>query len=174
MYERFIIGTICPLNIFRPSQGQELRVIPDNIVKRHSHIALTTQLQNAYPDVTYHTTYAAFRELNKAGAFTLRDVFARTLLCIRGMSAEKVANVLEHYDTPRKLWEAFRNAEEVEARERERELIQLENENKRGRRKKSQVVPARQMLTRLSANGRRQIKAALAEQVYDLSMSEEY
>jgi len=112
--------------------------------------------------------------LNKSGAFTLKEVFAYMLLCIRGMSAEKVANVLEHYDTPRKLWEAFRHAEQVEARERELELMQLENEKKRGRRKKSQVIPAKQMLTRLAANGRRQIKGALAEQIYDLFMSEEY
>ena len=155
-------------------KGQALRVIPENAIKRHSHIALITQLRNTYPDITYHTTYTAFRELNKSGAFTLKEVFAYMLLCIRGMSPEKVANVLEHYDTPRKLWEAFREAEQVEARERELELMQPENENKRGRRKKSQVIPAKQMLTRLAANGRRQIKAALAEQIYDLFMSEEY
>ena len=157
-----------------PLQGQALRVIPEHAIKRHSYTALITQLRNIYPDVTYHTTYTAFRELNKSGAFTLREVFARMLLCIRGMSAEKVANVLENYDTPRKLWEAFREAEEIEAHERELESAQVENEDKRGRRKKSQVIPARQMLTRLSANGRRQIKPALAEQIYDLFMSEEY
>jgi hypothetical protein len=162
------------LTLATPPQGQVLRVIPENAIKRHSYIALITQLRNIYPDITYHTTYTAFRELNKSGAFTLREVFARMLLCIRGMSAEKVANVLEHYDSPRKLWEAFREAEEVEARERELESTQLEDENKRGRRKKSQIIPAKQMLTRVSANGRRQIKTALAEQIYDLFMSEEY
>lgn len=137
-------------------------------------MALITQLWNAYPDITYHTSYAAYRELNKSGSVTLKDVFARMLLCIRGMSAEKVATILEYYDTPRRLWDAFRDAEVKEAQERAIEAEQLAAGNVNGRKKKSQVIPAKHMLTRLPAAGRREIKCALSEQVYDLFMAEEY
>lgn len=88
------------------------------------------------------------------------------------MSAEKVATILDHYDTPRRLWDAFKDAEDIEVEERVAEEAEMEGTG--GRKKKSQVIPARQMLTRLPANGRRQIKAALAEQVYDIFMAEEY
>lgn len=138
-------------------------------------MALMTQLRNAHPHFPYHTSYASFRELNKSGYVTLKDIFARMLLCIRGMSAEKAATVLEHYDTPRRLWDAFRDAEVVEAQERAAETEQLvASSNGKGRKKKSQVIPAKHMLTRLPANGRREIKCALSEQVYDLFMADEY
>lgn len=155
-------------------QNKALHVIPDDAIHRHSHMALITQLRNAYPDIPYHTSYASFRALNKSGSVTLKDVFARMLLCIRGMSAEKVATILEHYDTPRRLWDAFRDAEVVEVQERAAEAEQVAEGNGKKGKKKSQVIPAKHMLTRLLANGRREIKCALSEQVYDLFMSEEY
>lgn len=94
------------------------------------------------------------------------------LLCVRGMSAEKAATIIEHYDTPRRLWDAFRDAEELEVHERAAEEAMLSAGTGKGRKKKSQVIPARLMLTRLPAKGRREIKDALAGQVYDLFMTD--
>ncbi|KAF8306454.1 hypothetical protein DL93DRAFT_2088571 [Clavulina sp. PMI_390] len=153
--------------------GKPLHVIPDDAIHRHSHMALIARLRDGQPDTPFHTSYSAFRELNKSNTTTLRDAFAQMLLCIRGMSAEKVATILEHYDTPRRLWDAFRDAERIEEEDRAEEEVRTA-EGGKGRRKKSQVISARHMLTRLPANGRREIKQALAEQVYDLFMSEQY
>lgn len=51
---------------------------------------------------------------------TLHECWARMLLSVKGMSAEKVAFVIAEgggYETPKRLWEAFRRDEERERRE---------------------------------------------------------
>ncbi|KAN0062559.1 Crossover junction endonuclease mus81 [Thecaphora frezii] len=95
----------------------ELTILPDCVVSRSSYTQLQGQLRAARPDVTYLTTFAAYQSLNgKSASLTLRDVFGKMLLCIRGMSAEKVREMLELWQTPRELWEAY---EELEKREGE-------------------------------------------------------
>lgn len=57
---------------------------------------------------TYLTTFAAFQALNsKSASLTLRDICGKMLLCIRGMSAEKVSEVLDVWQTPHDLWYAY-------------------------------------------------------------------
>lgn len=97
------------------------------------------------------------------------------LLCVSGLSAEKVAAILEEYDTPKQLYHAFIEAEEIEGQERAAEEEMAANGTlPKGRKKKSVIIPASLMLTRLGGNGRREIKNALATQLYELFRAQEY
>ena len=84
------------------------------------------------------------------------------------MSAEKCSNIIDSYDTPFALWQAFIAAEEGEAEDRRKEAEDL-----RGR-KKSQVIPARHILTRLPGTGRRHIGEALSTKIYEIFRGSKY
>lgn len=96
------------------------------------------------------------------------------LLCISGMSAEKVSVVIEKYDTPFSLDRAFKAAEEQERRELALEASLAKPSVAGKRKKKSTVMPAKLMLTNLEGKGRRHIGDALSTQVYELFRGEEY
>lgn len=129
--------------------------------------------------------YDSFQSLNsKTGSMTLQECWGRMLLTVRGMSAEKVAFVIgdangDGYETPRKLYEAFKKdevRERREVREREREnavsngTSAAENGKGKGRKKLKRVRPARELLCDLGGSGRAKIGPALSGQVYDLLM----
>lgn len=105
----------------------------------------------------------------------MRENFARILLCINGLSPEKVSAILEVYDTPIALWGAFLEAEQLERDERIREEEEAATGKGKGRKKKSTVPLAKHMFTRLpNVRGRRKIGEALSEKIYDIFRSEEY
>ncbi|ELU44676.1 DEAD-box protein abstrakt [Rhizoctonia solani AG-1 IA] len=84
---------------------------------------------------------------------------ARMLQCIRGLSEEKIAALLEHYPTPRSLYQAFIDAELHYSRDQELNLIGL----RKGKGKsKAASNPAICMLSDLGGTGRRKIGLALS------------
>lgn len=141
-------------------------------------------LRDTQPDQVYLTTWDAFGVLNaKSGLLTTRECWARMLLCVNGLSPEKVAAIIDLYDTPKALWESFAAAEEEEDIERQREneegVARLAanggKEKGKGRGKRSAVIPAKHMLTRMpNGIGRRKIGAALSEKVYELFRAHSY
>lgn len=98
------------------------------------------------------------------------------LLCVNSFSAEKVAKMLEMYETPRALWVAFQEAELVELVELEREAAEAEQGKGKGRQKKSKAPLAKHLLVRMTADvsGRRKIGPALSEKLYNLFRAEVY
>lgn len=184
------------------------------MLKRHSYVALQKHLRSnpsirtphssqCTPDPqqaiapSYLITYADFDSLNsKSGLITVRECWARMLLCIRGMSPEKVAMVIDRYPYPRALWEAFREAEDLE------EAVNLslaegsstgergetgggnlslgigQRGNSKGQRRKGEArgkaESARELLCGLGGAkvaSRRKIGQALSGQVYELFVS---
>lgn len=90
----------------------DLKVIPSRYLSRTSYSALQRDLRAEHPSSPFLTTFEAYQALNdKSAARTLREGLGRMLLCVRGMSAERVAAVLEHWETPRALYEAMRERE---------------------------------------------------------------
>ena len=98
------------------------------------------------------------------------------LLCVKGLSAEKAAVIINKYTTIRSLWEAFRVAEAVERCKREEAATAASSqENKeKGRWKKSTVPLAKAMLCDLEASGRQRIGPVLGENVYRLMRASVY
>ncbi|KAG8887491.1 Crossover junction endonuclease mus81, partial [Tulasnella sp. 408] len=157
--------------LLRIHQNRDLRIIPTHFIRRYYYTAMQKHLRDTQPDQVYLTTWDAFGVLNaKSGLLTTRECWARMLLCVNGLSPEKVAAIIDLYDTPKALWESFAAAEEEEDIERQRENEEAVArqaasggiEKGKGRGKRSAVVPAKHMLTRMpNGIGRRKIGAAL-------------
>ena len=126
---------------------------------------------------------------SKTGSMTLGECWARMLLAIRGMSAEKVASVIAPgtgYPTPRSLYEAFKRDEARERRELDfanggnenedaiRAGIGAEGAGKKRTKKVPKIRPARQLLCEMGGSGRGKIGPSLSGQVYDLLMGQQY
>ncbi|KAF7318326.1 ERCC4 domain-containing protein [Mycena chlorophos] len=185
----FLIGLT--EQIGRDHQNKDLYVIPQALIKRHSYFDLQKYLRSKYPpgpnQRTYITSFEDFQHLNRASNFiTVRDTWARMLLCIRGMGAEKVGAVVNRWGTPREFWEALKAAEREEARARAR-VREEEEANAaaaaggkkgkgKGRKKKSSVPLAKLMLKGVggSEGGVRAIGNKLSTDIYDLFRKEDF
>ena len=94
-----------------------LKVIPTRHLSRSSYGTLQTHLRATYPSENFLTSFEAYQDLNdKSASRTLREKFGRMLLCVKGMSAERVGAVLDIWETPRSLWHAL-NAAKAEVGE---------------------------------------------------------
>lgn len=106
---------------------------------------LQASLRKVHVSSSFLTSYASFQALNsKSGAVTLRDLWSKMLLRIRGMSPEKVRATIEVYPTPVSLWRAFIAAENTERKEMAEEAAEASRTGKQV--KKSKVVPAKHLL----------------------------
>jgi crossover junction endonuclease MUS81 len=112
----------------------DLRAIPTRYLSRSSYAALQAHLGRTRPGDRYLTSFQAYQELNdKNASKTLREKFARMLLCVKGMSAERVSAVLDVWETPRAMWEGLkRRLEEGELGDGDQEET-LRNEESQGR-----------------------------------------
>lgn len=156
--------------------GKELRVIPTKYLSRPTYSALQARLRGG-TNGDYLTSFEAYQALNdKSASITLKDKFARMLMCVKGMSAEKVAAVLDVWETPRAMWEDLRGEEKrfkLEARAREAAGAlhgdgQGEgNKENKGKGKKKEVVRGKEMFfaDRVKGEGRRKIGDALSREV---------
>lgn len=99
---------------------QPLPLIPSNLIESRTYPALLRHLDTTFPTLRFHPTYADFSSLvSKSGALTLRDVYLKMLMCIRGVSVEKAAVIQKLYPTPKVLVEAY------EACEGDREKLEM-------------------------------------------------
>lgn len=86
----------------------DLHVIPSRHLSRPTYAALQSRLRAEHPGRAFLTSYEAYQALNdKSASRTLREGLARMLLCIKGMSPERVAAVIDVWETPRALYEAM-------------------------------------------------------------------
>ncbi|KAJ1310378.1 hypothetical protein OPQ81_007116 [Rhizoctonia solani] len=151
-----------------------IHVIPPHLIKRYNFLALKRHLNTVHPERTYHTTYSSYQELNrKNGFYTLQDCMARMLQCIRGLSEEKIAALLEIYPTPRSLYEAFLDAEERNSMQLNQESGQVGLGKRKGKSKTTSTGPEL-MLAQIGGKGRRKIGPALSKYIYEIFMDSEY
>ncbi|RAK98294.1 crossover junction endonuclease MUS81 [Aspergillus ibericus CBS 121593] len=69
------------------------------------------------PTVTYAVTFTTFSALtSKSDVLTLRDVFLKMLMCIRGVTGEKAIEIQRRWPTPQAFIRAF---EELDPKDRE-------------------------------------------------------
>lgn len=134
-------------------EHSDLHIIPTRYISRSSYLPLRRHLGS---DITYHTSFQAFQDLNdKSGSTTLRDKFARMLMCVKGMSAEKVAAILDVYETPVALFEGLSEAVTVPSTE----VV--------GKGKKAKVRgPDMFFADRVPGEGRRKIGDALSRELF--------
>jgi crossover junction endonuclease MUS81 len=125
-------------------RGKDLSIVPTRFLSRSTYSALQTHLRKEVPAENFLTSFSAYQELNdKSASKTLREKFAGMLLCVKGMSAERVSAVLDVWDTPRGLWDALKERpgkpeafhEKTHTRVREPEMLFADRVQGDGRRK---------------------------------------
>jgi len=98
-------------------RGKDLFLIPDSHVESRTYPQLREHLATTYPGKNWYLSYDTFSTLvNKSASTTLRDLFLKMLMCVRGISAEKALEIQRVFGTPAELVEAYEKC----ADERER------------------------------------------------------
>ncbi|ORY28258.1 hypothetical protein BCR39DRAFT_496331 [Naematelia encephala] len=96
-------------NVITQRHSGALHVIPTRLLSRSSYSSFQAHLRSTYPDKRYLISFQAYQDLNdKSASKTLREKFARMLMSVKGMSAERVSAVLDEFETPRALWEGMK------------------------------------------------------------------
>lgn len=90
-------------------EGSELRVIPTRVLTARNYLPLVKHLREAEPEARYYVSYMAFAGVaSKSELLTLRDVFLRMLMCIRGVTGERALMIQKVWKTPWYLIEAYK------------------------------------------------------------------
>ncbi|ODQ74635.1 hypothetical protein LIPSTDRAFT_46535, partial [Lipomyces starkeyi NRRL Y-11557] len=86
-------------------EDKELHVIPDEAIDSRTYLSLMSHLHSTDPQTSYHISFPNFQAVtSKNTNLTVRDVFLRMLLTIRGVSWEKALEIQKHFPTPRHIW----------------------------------------------------------------------
>ena len=91
-------------------ETRPLHLIPSRIIDGENYLPLLQKLRNhrAHRDRSYHPTYPTFASLvSKTDNLTLRDIYIRMLMCLRGLTADKALAMQRIWSTPKALIEAF-------------------------------------------------------------------
>ncbi|KAF7719741.1 Uncharacterized protein PECH_005698 [Penicillium ucsense] len=80
-----------------------------------AYLPLLDELRAKDPSVTYGVTFSTFSALtSKSDVLSLRDVFLKMLMCIRGITGERALEIQRRWPTPRQLVEAYKTLEPSE------------------------------------------------------------
>lgn len=93
-------------------QFETLHLIPSKFITRPKYAELQKRLRDRYPTKYFGTSFETYQAINsKSANNTLLETFARMLMCVRGMSSEKVALILDVWQTPRAMWDDLKRRE---------------------------------------------------------------
>jgi crossover junction endonuclease MUS81 len=98
--------------------GKNLYIVPDSHVEAHTYAQLREHIKTMYPGKDFYLRYETFSQLVTKGAcMTLRDLFLKMLMCVRGISAEKALEVQRSFKTPAALLEAYEKCRDSHERD---------------------------------------------------------
>jgi len=85
----------------------DLSIIPDSEIDRTTYLPKLTNLRRKEGGRYWVTSYGSFEELNgKSTTLTVRQLWARMVSCLPGMSAAKATSIVDHWPTPSQFWAA--------------------------------------------------------------------
>lgn len=94
-------------------ESRPLALIPSHAVSVKTYLPLLAHLrataaEEGEGEGEFHVSYRTFAALaSKSEMLTLRDVFLKMLMCIRGVTGERAVSVQRRWATPRGLVEAL-------------------------------------------------------------------
>lgn len=89
-------------------EDKPLKVIPTDFITTQNYLPLLKHLRATAPGSDFYITYPAFASLvSKRGTHTLRDLFLRMLMCVRGVTGEKAIEIQKIWKTPNEFIKAF-------------------------------------------------------------------
>ena len=99
-------------------ESKPLHVIPSTYLDPTTYLPLLNHLRLTHTK-SYNITYPSFASLaSKSDSLTLRDVYLKMLMCIRGVSGEKAIEIQKLWPTPKALVDAFRECKDQQNGER--------------------------------------------------------
>lgn len=98
-----------PEGSFDASPSSKVSLIPSRrLSSTQSYLTSLDELRARNPSVTFGVTFSTFSLLtSKSDLLSLRDVFLKMLMCIRGVTGEKAIEIQKRWQTPRELVEAY-------------------------------------------------------------------
>lgn len=113
-------------------EAKPLKVIPTRILTARNYLPLLNHLRSKEHGSDYYISYPAFASLaSKSDMLTLRDLYLKMLMCIRGVTGEKAIQIQRIWKTPNDLVKAFENCgSDEDGKKRKRELVSTHLGNK--------------------------------------------
>ena len=123
-------------------ENKPLQVIPTKVITTHNYLPLLAHLRETKPAEEFHTTYTAFASLSsKSDSLTLKDVFLKMLMCVKGVTGEKALEIQRRWKTPNEFLEAYEKCGEGEqGRKKKMELVSSQMSNMVGKKKIQKAV----------------------------------
>lgn len=150
----------------------DLHVIPTRYLSRSSYSTLQENLKATRPGQAFLTSFEAYQDLNdKNASRTLKVAFGRMLLCVKGMSAERVSAMLDIWETPRSLWDDLKarveqdKASKLDDDDEEMDDGKTNKGKGKGKGKGKIRGPELFFADRVQGEGRRKIGDALSREV---------
>lgn len=121
-------------------ENRDLNIIPTRILEGCNFLPALESLRQKRPDIDHYVTVSAFVSMaHKSESLTLRDVFLKMLMCIRGVTGEKAIEIQKKWPTPKSLIDAFAATQNDEAK-----ISMLSNEL-------SELIPRKKIAKALSS-----------------------
>ncbi|PYH82832.1 crossover junction endonuclease mus81 [Aspergillus uvarum CBS 121591] len=92
-----------------PPPSHTLALIPSRqLSSSESYLETLARFRAEKPSTTFAVTFSTFSALtSKSDVLTLRDVFLKMLMCIRGVTGEKALEIQRRWPTPQAFVQAF-------------------------------------------------------------------
>jgi crossover junction endonuclease MUS81 len=118
-------------------EDKPLQVIPTKVITTHNYLPLLAHLRETKPAEDFHVTYSAFASLSsKSDSLTLKDVFLKMLMCVKGVTGEKALEIQKRWKTPNEFLGAFEKCGDGEqGRKKKMELVSSQMANLVGKKK---------------------------------------
>ncbi|TVY58827.1 Crossover junction endonuclease MUS81 [Lachnellula cervina] len=126
-------------------EDKPLQVIPTKVITTHNYLPLLAHLRETKPAEEFYTTYSAFASLSsKSDSLTLKDVFLKMLMCVKGVTGEKALEIQKRWKTPNELLEAYEKCGDgEEGRKKKMELVSSRMSDVVGKKKIQKAVSVR-------------------------------
>ncbi|KAK0392439.1 hypothetical protein NLU13_1934 [Sarocladium strictum] len=118
-------------------ENKTLNVIPTNLLTAQNYLPLLEKARQQDPENGYYITYQAFSSIaSKSEMMTLRDIFLKMLMTIKGVTGERALEIQKRWKTPYEFVKAFEDCGTgTEGKKRKHELVSGEMGNLFGRKR---------------------------------------
>jgi crossover junction endonuclease MUS81 len=109
-------------------EQKPINIIPTEIITARNYLPLLGYLRRKEPTLSYHVTYPAFASLaSKSDMMTLKDIFLKMLMTMKGITGERALAIQERWKTPHDFVKAFEAwGTGVAGQKRKREFLHRE------------------------------------------------
>lgn len=89
-------------------EQKPLHVLPSRTLDVSTHHTTLDELRSKVPANAYCITFSAFCSLcDKSDSLTLRDLYLKMLMCMRGVTGDKAIEIQKIWPTPNALIQAY-------------------------------------------------------------------